>query len=148
MNHVFDIGYAREHANDELSGTDLFPGAYPGFGLFASMEHLESVFPEIITWSLDRQLEYADAICQKFCLNQSFIEKMVTGMKKSYNATSVGNLALLHSVNPNNEDLSREYTNFINIIKKQTSWWGYFKENFGFAFSLGGLLLVASYLTR
>ena len=146
MNHVFDIQFARDHSHDTLTEADLFPGAYPGFGLFAPMEHLESVYPSIKTWPIEHQREYADAICQKFCLNQSFIDLMIVRMNEEdptnaddYNATSVGNLALLTSMNPNNVLLKERYDQMYPSI------WKSIKSGIPVGLT-AGLIILATYI--
>ncbi len=95
------------------------PEDYPNYGLNHSAKHLRGVLDKIAFFTIEKQAEYADAICRAMTANHertvedfdaSFISK---NSLDKLNATAIGNLAYV-AMNSSSE---LEVRNAIKILE-------------------------------
>ena len=120
---VFSLAYAQAHQDDTV--LDLNPLSYEHMGLSYSLEYMNSIFPDIIYWPLADQIEFSDAIYQKYCLNKKFQQECCAQLTSNIdvmNTCSIGNIALMASVNPT--EYLAMYTSVITELKcKYRPWY-------------------------
>lgn len=107
--------------NDYINDTELEmnPMSYPNFGNY---NLIQAPLKEIITWSIEKQMNLSDAICRRYAKNPLFQEKMKELMDKQesinvslLNETSVGNAAFMAYHNPDSY-WSKEYEKICQAI--------------------------------
>lgn len=110
----------RENASDEAP--ILHPLFYPNGGLYHSMDVLNTIYPEIIHWPIEKQMDYADAITRRYCLNSHFLKTQPSIMPSDLNklnATSIGNIACLAYYNGLDSQWGHLYTELIKRLKEK-----------------------------
>lgn len=93
---------------------------FNNFGLRHSIQYLNSIQNEIPFWEIDKQSEFADEICRQHFNNPTFKKNIMNADNpdfKSWNTTSVGNLAFV-ALATDDLELSRYCTNLLNDYKE------------------------------
>jgi len=80
---------------------ELGPWSYQNNGVYHDLGTLKSVYPAIIFYPIETQMEYANAITRRYALNPHFTDKQysflgdVESAAKNANATGIGNIACM-----------------------------------------------------
>lgn len=104
---------------------ELCPGAYPGCGLYKSLEELDAMTLEkMLEMTLEQQAEYADAISLRYCMNRKFLQEQLfrwpplkPSDMKQMNSTSFGNLAVMRLHNPDDPAVKAYYDRFVQLVR-------------------------------
>jgi len=98
--------------------------SYPNEGLYHPKEVLNDIYPKIVLWSIERQMDYADAVTRKYALNQFYLDKLkiqldvpLDQFAKTVNATLIGNLAFITYHNGINSEFGIYYTKILKYLK-------------------------------
>lgn len=98
--------------------------SYPNEGLYHPKEVLDDIYPKIVLWSIERQMEYSDAVTRKYALNQFYLDKLkiqldvpLDRLAKIGNASMIGNLAFITYHNGINSEFANHYTKIIKYLK-------------------------------
>lgn len=86
-------------------GDKLHPYMYKNYGLYHSISELEAIsVKEFCSFSLEKQMEYTDAITRKYAMNKEFkdMQRDITVIEDidSINITGIANLAWMMYYNP------------------------------------------------
>lgn len=90
----------KDEINTPENELNLMPFTYVNNGLYHDYDTLLQVYPEIISFTIDEQANYSDAITRRYALNPHFIAKMEISLNRSIkeftpNTTAIGNLAFV-----------------------------------------------------
>jgi hypothetical protein len=98
--------------------------SYPNQGLYHPKEVLDDIYPKIILWPIERQIEYSDCVTRKYALNQFYLDKLkiqldvpLDQLAKTGNATMIGNLAFIAYHNGINSEFGIHYTKILKYLK-------------------------------
>ena len=114
----------RDHTDTPAEALDLNPMSYPNIGLYHSTDHLQFVYPAILHYPIETQMQYADAITRRYALNPHFLELQRKGMsisvhqlRLSCNSTTVGNMACMAYYNGLDSEWGQYYCKMIEQLK-------------------------------
>jgi hypothetical protein len=104
---------------------ELGPWFYPNGGLFYDHMTLLMVYPCIINYPMEKQMEYADAITRRYALNPHFINEQysflgdIESAVKNANATGIGNVACMAYYNGPESKYGIFYSELMNQLKNK-----------------------------
>lgn len=84
------------------------------------MEDLRAVYPDIISFPIEKQMQYADAITRRYALNSHFLETQKSALEdmSKPNVTAIGNLACLAYHNGLDSEYGILYKKIIKTLKE------------------------------
>ena len=105
---------------------NLQPITYPSCGLYMSLAELEASYPAIVSMSIDKQMEYSDAITRRYAKNPHFqalqresVSHINDKILSDPNATSIGNMAFMAYHNGMDSEWGRAYTRIMDRLRAQ-----------------------------